>query len=83
MEHIDLKRVSDLLQEKVILIGENVRRQRIMAGITQQTLAFYVLTDKCVISKIETGTCSNMNIHMLIKISEAFQIDVDDLFKTD
>lgn len=82
MEEIDLKRVSELLEEKIILIGENIRRHRIKAGVTQQTLAFYILTDKCMISNIETGRCTNINIHMLTKLAEAFGVTVDDLFKT-
>lgn len=82
MEEIDLKRVSELLEEKIILIGENVRRLRVEANVTQQTLAFYILSDKGVISNLERGNCNNITVHTLIKIAEVFQIDVDDLFKT-
>lgn len=80
MEEIDLKKVSNILEEKIIYIGENIRKRRIKAGITQQTLAFYILSDKGVISNLERGSCNNITVHTLIKIAEAFKVDVNDLF---
>lgn len=79
MKEIDLKRVSKLLQEKIVQIGNNVKQKRGELGMTQQSLAFYILTDKCVISNLERGNCTNVSVHTLIKIAEAFDIDVDDL----
>lgn len=83
MEEMDLRRVSALLEEKIILIGENVYQLRKKAGITQQTLAFYILSDKGVICNIERGKCNNITVHTLVKIAEVFKVSVDDLFKTD
>lgn len=81
MEEIDLKKVSELLDRKILEIGKNIRKRRVNEGITQQTLAFFILKDKCVISNLERGSCTNVSIHTLIKIAEAFQIDFNDLLK--
>lgn len=80
MQEIDLKKVSVLLHEKIGEIGDNIKQRRINLGMTQQTLAFYILTDKCVISNLERGSCTNISVHTLIKIAEVFDIDVNELF---
>lgn len=83
MEEMDLKRVSALLEEKIILIGGNIYDLRKKHGINQQDLAFYIGADRCTISELERGCKSNVTVYTLIKIADVFGIRVDDLFKTD
>lgn len=82
MEEIDLKRVSALLDEKIILIGENIYQLRKQRKVSQQDLAFYIGADRCLISELERGCRSNVTVYTLIKIADVFKINVDDLFKT-
>lgn len=76
MEEINLEKVSKILESKMLLIGSNVRMLRKKAGITQQSLAFYILTDKCVISNLERGNCRNITLNTLVKVSDVLGIDV-------
>jgi len=79
MEEIDLKEVSDILAIRIIDIGNIIRKKRIQAGITQQTLAFYILNDKGMISNIERGACNNITIYTLIKIAKVLDMDIKEL----
>ena len=82
MEEIDLKRVSVLLEEKIILVGENIYQLRKKLDISQQTLAYCIDADRCTISELERGSKTNVTVYTLIKIADAFGVSVDDLFKT-
>lgn len=82
MEEIDLKRVSALLEEKIILVGENIYQLRKKHGVSQQTLAYCIDADRCTISELERGSKSNVTVYTLVKIADAFGMSVDDLFKT-
>jgi len=79
MEEIDLNEVSDILAIRIIDIGNIIRKKRIQAGITQQTLAFYILNDKGMISNIERGACNNITIYTLIKIAKVLDMDIKEL----
>jgi len=48
--------------------------------MTQQDLAFYIFSDKSLISQIERGSCKNVTVSTLMKISCVLQIELNDLF---
>jgi transcriptional regulator with XRE-family HTH domain len=80
MEEINMKTVFGSLRDKINDIGIRVKEVRKKRGLTQQELAFYLLTDKCLISELERGHCNNITALTLIKIAEVLEVDVDYLF---
>lgn len=48
--------------------------------MTQQDLAFYSFSDKCLISEIERGACSNITLFTIFKIAKVLGVTEDYLF---
>jgi len=63
-----------------MLIGVNIREQRLKNGLSQNDLAFHSELDRSYISDIELGK-SNPTIITLHKISNALEIDIVLFFK--
>lgn len=80
MEEINKDKVQVQVNLAIIKIGDVIRRKRLELGITQQTLAFYMLVDKSSISEIERGQVRNMTLLTLFKISSVLDIDIKDYF---
>lgn len=80
MEEVDLKRVSALLEEKIILVGDNIYQLRKKHNVSQQTLAYCIDADRCTISELERGSKTNVTVYTLMKIADAFEINIDVLF---
>lgn len=69
-----------IVSNKVKRIGIRIKIERCNKKMSQQDLAFYCRSDKCLISEIERGACSNITLLTLMKIAKALDINEDDLF---
>lgn len=79
MKHIDKKTVSNELKKCMSFIGDVIRKERLKQGISQQTLAYHLESDKCLISEIERGCTKNITLCTLMKISYVLEIPLFDL----
>ncbi len=80
MEEINKSEVLKKVKAKMLKIGTHIKKLRQQHNITQQDLAFYIYSDKSLISELERGSAKNIAVSTLIKISDVFNITVDDLF---
>lgn len=80
MEEVNMVIISKELRAKIQEIGSRVKEVRKKRGLTQQELAFYLLTDKCLISELERGHCNNITTLTLIKLADVLEVSVDYLF---
>jgi transcriptional regulator with XRE-family HTH domain len=65
----------------LITIGENIKKFRLLANITQKELAEKIGVTHYWVCKLERGKQSNTTINLLISISEEFKINLNQLFK--
>jgi transcriptional regulator with XRE-family HTH domain len=65
----------------LIKIGENIKRHRLKAKITQKELANKIGVTHFWVCKLEKGKQNNTTINLLIAISEELKIDLNELTK--
>lgn len=65
----------------LINIGENIKRYRLKANITQKELAEKIGVTHYWVCKLEKGKQNNTTINLLIAISQEFKIDLSELTK--
>lgn len=65
----------------LITIGENIKRYRLKAKITQKELAEKIGVTHYWVCKLERGKQNNTTINLLIAISEELKIDLNELTK--
>jgi transcriptional regulator with XRE-family HTH domain len=65
----------------LITIGENIKRFRIKAKLTQKELAEKIGVTHFWVCKLEKGKQNNTTINLLIAISEQLKIDLNELTK--
>jgi transcriptional regulator with XRE-family HTH domain len=65
----------------LITIGENIKRYRLKAKITQKELADKIGVTHFWVCKLEKGKQNNTTINLLIAISEELKIDLWELTK--
>jgi hypothetical protein len=65
----------------LIRIGENIKRYRLKAKITQKELAYKIGVTHFWVCKLEKGKQNNTTINLLISISEELKIDLVELIK--
>lgn len=63
-------------------IGENIRRERTLRFVKQETLARQVNLSKSEISRIENGK-REINLSVLLQIAKALGVNPDILLNTD
>lgn len=63
-----------------IIVGENVRRFRLQAGMTQEQLAFEADIDLTYIGGIERGK-RNPSLLVMVRISEALKVELCSLME--
>lgn len=80
MKEISFSKISVDTQIHIIRIGDIIRRKRSELGYTQQTLAFMMLTDKCMISEIERGRYKNITLSTLVKLAYVLDLEVANFF---
>jgi transcriptional regulator with XRE-family HTH domain len=69
------------MANNLITIGENIKRYRLKANITQKELAQKIGVTHFWICKLENGKQSNTTINLLIAISEELNVDLNELTK--
>ena len=69
------------MANNLITIGENIKRYRLKANITQKELAQKIGVTHFWICKLENGKQSNTTINLLIAISEELNVDLNELIK--
>ena len=69
------------MANNLITIGENIKRYRLKANITQKELAQKIGVTHFWICKLENGKQNNTTINLLIAISEELNIDLNELTK--
>ena len=69
------------MANNLITIGENIKRYRLKANITQKELAEKIGVTHFWICKLENGKQSNTTINLLIAISEELNVDLNELTK--
>jgi transcriptional regulator with XRE-family HTH domain len=65
----------------LITIGENIKRYRLKAKITQKELAEKIGVTHFWVCKLEKGKQNNTTINLLIAISRELKIDLNELTK--
>ena len=65
----------------LITIGENIKRYRLKAKITQKELAEKIGVTHYWVCKLERGKQNNTTINLLIAISEELKINLTELTK--
>jgi transcriptional regulator with XRE-family HTH domain len=67
------------MENDKIKIGENIKKHRLKAKITQKELADKIGVTHFWICKIEKGKHKNTTINLLLSISEELKIDLKEL----
>lgn len=79
-DEINKSEIFKKIKTKMSMIGSRIRILRKQKGITQQDLAFFIFSDKSLISEMERGNSKNVTLFTLMKISDVLDINVDELF---
>ena len=66
---------------ELIIIGENIKRYRLKAKITQKELAEKIGVTHYWVCKLERGKQNNTTINLLIAISEELKTNLTELTK--
>lgn len=74
------KEAALMLNKNMAVISKNVKFYRKKMGLTQHELAFYLLTDRKTILRIENHQDYNPELLTLVKISHILQVNLYDLF---
>lgn len=80
-EEICVEETSILTQERLKIIGKNIRKLRKINKLTQSDVAFYIFSDTSLISALERGVYKNTTINSIMKIATLFKIDIKDLLE--
>lgn len=80
IDEICLNNNKNLTKEKLRIVGNNVKKLRKKNGLTQSDVAFYIHSDKSLISALERGKSVNMTLSSLTKIATLFGVEVELLF---
>lgn len=65
--------------ENKIILGQNIKRYRLFAGLQQKELATETRLSEAMISKLELGK-ENVTIENLIKIADVLDVNLEELF---
>jgi transcriptional regulator with XRE-family HTH domain len=67
------------MKNDLITIGENIKRHRLIAKITQKELADKIGVTHFWVCKLERGKQNNTTINLLIAISHELKVDLGEL----
>lgn len=80
-DEICKKSCSKNTASQLIKVGKNIKALRLESKLTQSDVAFYIFSDKSLISALERGVQKNVTLLTLIKLGELFKIPIQDLLK--
>jgi transcriptional regulator with XRE-family HTH domain len=69
------------MKNETITIGENIKKYRLIAKITQKELANKIGVSHFWVCKLERGKNNNTTLNLLIAISEELKINLNELTK--
>lgn len=78
-DEICMECVEKLTCEKVRELGVRIKTWRLEKELTQSDLAFYIFSDKGVISDLERGLNQNISLKYLLRLSEFFDVSLIEL----
>lgn len=78
-DEICLDQTKDLTKEKLKIIGDNIKKLRKKSGLTQADVAFFIFSDKSLISALERGVTTNITLGSLTKIATLFDVNIESL----
>lgn len=81
-DEICKKSCKKLTENYLNEIGKKIKKMRLENNLTQADVGFYIFSDKSLISSIERGVQKNVNLLTLIKISELFNISLEELIRS-
>ena len=67
------------MKNDLITIGENIKRHRLIANISQKELADKIGVTHFWVCKLERGKQNNTTINLLIAISHELKVDLGEL----
>lgn len=67
-------------QERLQIMGKNLKKMRLKNHLTQADVAFYIFSDKSLVSALERGVYKNITLLTISKLVLLFKIEIDDLF---
>ena len=79
MEEISKKVAKASSDSYLIKVGENVKSLRIKNKLTQEDVAFFIFTNKSMISALERGAYNNITIGTLARLAELFKVPIQEL----
>jgi len=82
LQIFDVATISMTNTKLLSALGARIRELRLSRAMTQNDLATHCDFEKASMSRIEAGK-TNITILTLHKISEALDVDITELFKTD
>lgn len=79
-DEINKKQTKTLTEETLKHVGIKIKKLRIDNKLSQLDLAFYTYTEKSFISNLENAKVKNITLLTLLKLSELFCVEIQDLF---
>lgn len=80
-DEICKKSCASFTANQLIIVGKNIKKLRLKNKLTQADIAFYVFSDKSLISALERGVSKNVTLLTLVKLAELFSIPLQELLK--
>jgi DNA-binding XRE family transcriptional regulator len=77
------RKAEILTKETIKIIGNNVKKLRRENNLTQSVVAFYIGSDKSLISNLETGYIDNLTLFSISKLVTLFNITIEELLKNE
>ena len=62
------------------ILGKNIKKIREENKLTQSDVAFYIFSDKSLISALERGVYKNITLFTVVKLMMLFGTNIEDLF---
>lgn len=72
-----------ILKKNMNIVGKNIKYYRGKRGLTQNQLAWFLLTDRVVVARIESNPDYNPELLTLAKIAHVLEVELNDLFITE
>lgn len=76
-----IKELQNHVDSNLHTIGGNLKRFRLELGMSQSDVAFYIFSDKSLISALERGVYHNITLLTLFKFCKLFDKTIEDFLK--
>lgn len=79
MKELNKSEAQRELNSLLATLSINIKRLREEKNLSQQSLAFYILSDRNLISEIERKCHGNITLLTLVKLAQVLEVEVTDL----